>query len=69
VRHPSDGRMGRCRVGGDDSLVMWGQGLEILSARTMFQSLNIISGLLCLIRSALSAPGLRLACLPSVGLL
>jgi hypothetical protein len=51
-------------VGGDDSLVMWGQSLGILWVRTMFPSLNIISGSLCLIRS-----WLRLVCLPSVGLL
>lgn len=24
ARHPSDGRMSRCRVGGDDIIVMWG---------------------------------------------
>jgi hypothetical protein len=38
-------RLGHCRVGGDGPLVMEGQGSEIFSAGTLFQSLlNIIPG-------------------------
>jgi hypothetical protein len=37
-------RLGRCRVRGDDPLVIGGQGSGIFSVNTMFRSLLIIPG-------------------------